>query len=254
MNWEYKEALNAYKPTLNEHIALKRLKPTLTALIQYADDFCITEVGARTIGHDLSKRPNTISSHIQELVELGFVVILDKKGKFGKKNLKQLTLPNVSVNVTDNVSVNVTDNVTDNVSVNVTDNVTPKTDTEGKSSKGKEREGKNINAPLRFATLSLKSSQDNQAHKPRSVLLDVESKYGDELDNEVLLEVIQRFIEYRDEMYVSTKDKKYSLKTSRAVAGFINEISEVENIDKAFELMEGNEWATFKREWTKEKV
>lgn len=134
MNWEYKEALNSYRPTLEEHLALKKLKPTLNALIQYADDFYITEVGARTLGRDLNKRPNTISSHLKQLEELGFIEVLDKKGKFGKCNMKRLKLPNVSVNVTVNVSDNVSVNVTDNVTVNVTH----RTDTEEKERKGKK--------------------------------------------------------------------------------------------------------------------
>lgn len=133
MNWEYKKALDEYKPTLEEHLVLKKVKPTLNALIQYADDYCIVEVGLRTIAKDLCKRPNTISEHVQILVSFGFVEILDIKGNFGKKNLKKLTLPNVSENVTENVTVN----VTNDVSTNVTD----MTDTEErKGKKGKSEQ------------------------------------------------------------------------------------------------------------------
>ena len=120
--------------------------------------------------------------------------------------------------------------------------------------KGQEEEQgevKGLNASLRFATLSLKSSKDNQTHKPRQVVKELEAKYSDELDDEYLLEMVIRFIEYRDDIYSSTKDKKYGLKTMRSVVGFINEMAEVIDKDKAFQIMEESEWATFKREWVK---
>jgi len=126
LNWEYKKALNDYKPSLEEHLALKKLKPTLNALIQYADDFCIVEVGVRAIAKDLNKTPNTISEHISKLSELGFIKTLDIKGNFGKKNTRLLTLPNVQHNVSDDVSVNVSDDVSNDVS----NDVSPMTDTE----------------------------------------------------------------------------------------------------------------------------
>jgi len=119
--------------------------------------------------------------------------------------------------------------------------------------KVKEKD-KCFNAPLRFATISLTAKADNKTHLPRQVITDLDAKYQEELDNQATIDVVIKFIEYRDDMYASTKDKKYALRTIRPIVGFLNEISEVSDYERAFYLMESNEWATFKREWTKEKI
>ena len=120
--------------------------------------------------------------------------------------------------------------------------------------KGQEKEeGEGgLNASLRFATLSLISTKDNNTHKPREVyqLLQQDKRFSDK----EVLELATKFVKYRDEMYSATKDKKYAIRTTRAIIGFMNELSETNDYDKAFGLMEDNEWATFKREWVKGEV
>lgn len=120
----------------------------------------------------------------------------------------------------------------------------------------KEKEKEYVtNASLRFATLSLNSTKDNSTHKPRQAFKELEVKYKEEFStNDELVSLAKRFVEYRDEMYISTKDKKYAIYTSKSIVGFLNEMAEVNDYEKAFSMMESNEWATFKREWTKEKI
>jgi len=93
---------------------------------------------------------------------------------------------------------------------------------------------------------TLHSKEDTKTHKPREVCLEVEKRYSEHMNTKEVIELISRFISYRDEMYHSTKDKKYALKTYRSISGFMTEMQNVEDVDKAFELMEHNEWATFK--------
>lgn len=117
-----------------------------------------------------------------------------------------------------------------------------------------EKEEGLINAALRSANLSQKLSKDNKTHRPNGVLKELESKHGEDLDDSALLDLVLKFVIYRDEMYSATKDKKYALKTIRSIIGFINEIVEVKNPALAFSKMEDNEWATFKREWIKGEI
>ena len=118
--------------------------------------------------------------------------------------------------------------------------------------KGQDKDKGDLLTPLRFINISLLSTKDNNIHSPRRALNQLENKYKDDFEeDEVLTEIVQKFVEYRDEMYSSSKDKKYGIKTMRSIVGFINEITEVNDPYKAFEIMEANEWATFKREWVK---
>jgi len=111
--------------------------------------------------------------------------------------------------------------------------------------KGQEKS----NAPLCSTTLSLTSTNDNNIHKPREVykLLQQDKRFTDQ----TALDLAIKFIKYRDEMYSATKDKKYGLRTTKAIVGFMNEISQTNDYEKAFGLMEDSEWATFKKEWVK---
>ena len=112
-----------------------------------------------------------------------------------------------------------------------------------------EKEKGGHNTSLRSVTLSLKSKSDVLNNQPRKVIKELDEKYVEELKDEVLLEYVIKFIEYRDDMYSTTKDKKYGLKTTRAVFGFINQLVECDNTESAFQMMEDNEWASVKKEW-----
>lgn len=113
---------------------------------------------------------------------------------------------------------------------------------------GEEKGQVIINATLRSATLSLTTKKDTKGHSPYKVLNDLNDMLPENIDEEVV-EYMKKFIEYRDEMFHSTGDRKYALKTYRSIQGFINQIFQSSNIEKAFELMEDNEWASYKIEY-----
>lgn len=113
---------------------------------------------------------------------------------------------------------------------------------------GEEKGQIMLNTSLRSATLSLISKKDIKGHSPYKVLKDLNELLPIDIDEEVI-EYMKRFIEYRDEMFNITKDKKYALKTYRSIQGFINQLFQAKDIEKAFELMEDNEWASYKIEY-----
>jgi hypothetical protein len=102
---------------------------------------------------------------------------------------------------------------------------------------------------LNSSSLSLSSSKDTKTHKPREVWDKLLLDYDNEFKDKEVKEVAASFIKYRDEMFNSTKDKKYSIKTTRSVVGFLKVMSQVDDYKRAFQVMEDNEWATYKTEW-----
>ncbi len=130
--------------------------------------------------------------------------------------------------------------------------VTPSGQVQGQEEE-QEKEEDGLDTTLRFVTLSpiFSSKADTKTHKPRQVTEEVEKKFSDKLRDQEAVDIVNRFISYRDEMYTSSKDAKYRLKTYRAVEGFMSEISSVADIESAFRLMENKEWATYDRTWVK---
>lgn len=110
-----------------------------------------------------------------------------------------------------------------------------------------------LNASLRSASISLSIKKDINNHKPYQTIKEVDEFLIDEDVTDEDIDIIVRFIEYRDEMYNRTKDKKYGLKSYRAIQLFMIEIYKSNDIYKAFETMELNEWTTYKKEWDKNK-
>lgn len=93
------------------------------------------------------------------------------------------------------------------------------------------------------------SKSDNKTHKARFVCLELENNFDIAELSPDEIEVMERFISYRDEMFTNTKDKKYALKTYRSVTGFMDEVYSFGDVEQAFKIMESKEWATFDRKW-----
>lgn len=117
----------------------------------------------------------------------------------------------------------------------------------------KEENKRDMDASLRSASVSLSTKKDINNHKPYQAIKEVGDVLIDDDVTDEDIDIIVRFIEYRDEMYNRTKDKKYGLKSYRAIQLFMIEIYKSNDIYKAFETMELNEWTTYKKEWDKNK-
>lgn len=118
--------------------------------------------------------------------------------------------------------------------------------------KGEDKEeGEFFNASLRSASISIIGKKDINNHKPYQTIKELEKYLSDEDITDEDIDLIINFIEYRDEMYNRTKDKKYGLKSYRAVQLFMYEVYKTNNPLQAFQTMELNEWATYKKEWDK---
>jgi hypothetical protein len=237
MNWELKEISNDFSfkdPLKNKNFRMA--KAVLGELISFADSNGVTYIGIRTISNNLGKSTKTVNNHLKILEDLKIVKNLNITGSFGKSSYRQ-----ISFNVVEDAVINVVEDVV----INVVEDVVMG-NTKEKISKVKDKE--ETNASLRSATLSLISKKDIKGHSPYKVLKDLNDLLPIDIDEEVI-EYMKRFIEYRDEMFNTTKDKKYALKTYRSIQGFINQLFQAKDIEKAFELMEDNEWASYKIEY-----
>lgn len=129
----------------------------------------------------------------------------------------------------------------------------PKEEEQGEEQGEDKEQGELFNASLRSASISISSKKDTNNHKPYQTIREVDKfLLDDDVSDEDII-IISNFIQYRDEMYNRTKDKKYGLKTYRAIQLFMSEIYKSNDIYKAFETMELNEWTTYKKEWDKNK-
>jgi AraC-like DNA-binding protein len=244
MTSELMAQANKYKPKISRlWVNYKTAKRTLDVLIEHCDDDGETFIGIKTIAERLLCSNQTVMNHFEMLKEIGVLKI----EKIGRKSIKYIAFEGSNEGSTQS-------------STQSSSEGSSESSTEGSSGleakEGKEdKEGKGSEKSSPPTPTSTKKKRETQKQLSVRILKEYLDKNPDlkEDDCAESRKILKQFLDYRVEMYETTRLVKYQLKSVRALSGFVNQLDILAdanyNIYEAIQKMEDKEWASINVDW-----